>query len=160
MTIHPVILSGGAGSRLWPVSREFFPKPLLSMTGDSTLLQDTAKRLDALGDTTPPLVVCNEEHRYLLADQLKAINRAAEAILLEPSGRDTAPALTIAALCLLRNDPDAVMVVMPADHVIPDSGNFCGRVQAALQLAQQGYLVTFGITARSPETGYGYIRVG
>lgn len=160
MNIHPVILSGGAGSRLWPISREHFPKPLLSISGDKTLLQDTVQRLDALAEVANPLIVCNEEHRYLLLDQLESIGKSTDAILLEPQGRDTAPALTIAALTLTKEDPDAVMVVMPADHVIPDSENFCQRVSSAVELAQQGYLVTFGVTASSPETGYGYISSG
>jgi mannose-1-phosphate guanylyltransferase/mannose-6-phosphate isomerase len=160
MNYYPVILSGGAGSRLWPVSREFYPKPLLPIFGDQTLLQDTASRLDALDGVKSPLFVCNEEHRFLVAEQVRRLGKEPEAILLEPQGRNTAPALTVAALYLADKDPDAVMIVMPADHVIPDPASFTAAVDQAGQLAEQGYLVTFGIVADRPETGYGYIHRG
>jgi len=160
MNFYPVILTGGAGSRLWPVSREFYPKPLLPIFGEQTLLQDTAVRLDALNGIHNPLFVCNEEHRFLVAEQVRALGKAPEAIMLEPEGRNTAPALTIAALYLADKDADAVMVVMPADHVIPDPDAFMSAVAQAGQLAGQGYLVTFGIVADKPETGYGYIHCG
>jgi len=120
MHFYPVILTGGAGSRLWPVSREFFPKPLLPFFGEQTLLQETAVRLDPLDALGNPVFVCNEEHRFLVAEQVRSLGKEPEAILLEPEGRNTAPALTIAALYLIDKEPDATMVVMPADHVIPD----------------------------------------
>jgi mannose-1-phosphate guanylyltransferase/mannose-6-phosphate isomerase len=160
MNFYPVILTGGAGSRLWPVSREFYPKPLLPLFGEKTLLQDTSARLDALSGIRAPLFVCNEEHRFLVAEQVRRLGKEPEAIVLEPQGRNTAPALTIAALYLVDKDADAVMVVMPADHVIPDPAAFTAAVEQAGQLAQAGYLVTFGVVGDKPETGYGYIRRG
>jgi len=160
MHFYPVILTGGAGSRLWPVSREFYPKPLLPLFGDQTLLQDTAARLDAIDAVENPVFVCNEEHRFLVAEQVRALGKEPEAILLEPEGRNTAPALTIAALYLVKKEPDAMMVVMPADHVIPDSEAFTAAVEQGGKLAAEGYLVTFGVVADKPETGYGYIHRG
>ena len=160
MNFYPVILTGGAGSRLWPVSREFYPKPLLPIVGDQTLLQDTAARLNGLGGLHPALFVCNEEHRFLVAEQVRTLGKEPEAIMLEPEGRNTAPALTIAALYLADQDPHAVMVAMPADHVIPDPAAFTATVEKAGQLAEAGHLVTFGIVADKPETGYGYIHRG
>ena len=160
MHYYPVILTGGAGSRLWPVSREFYPKPLLSLFGDQTLLQDTAVRLDSIDTVGNPVFVCNEEHRFLVAEQVRALGKEPEAILLEPEGRNTAPALTVAALYLVEKEPDAMMVVMPADHVIPDSEAFADAVEQGGKLAAEGYLVTFGVVADKPETGYGYIHRG
>jgi len=160
MTYYPVVLTGGAGSRLWPVSREFYPKPLLPMFGDQTLLQGTAKRLDSIAAIGKPVFVCNEEHRFLVAEQVRALGKEPEAILLEPQGRNTAPALTIAALYLVEKDPDALMVAMPADHVIPDPESFTAAVEQGGKLAEKGHLVTFGVVADKPETGYGYIRRG
>lgn len=160
MRYYPVILTGGAGSRLWPISREFYPKPLLPIYGEQTLLQDTAVRLNPVINVGDPLFVCNEEHRFLLAEQVRALGKEPEAILLEPEGRNTAPALTIAALYLVDKEADAVMVVMPADHVIPDQESFSAAVEQGGKLAEQGYLVTFGVVADRPETGYGYIRRG
>ncbi len=160
MHYYPVILSGGAGSRLWPASREFYPKPMLPMFGEHTLLQDTATRLDSIDSLQSPLFVCNEGHRFLVAEQIRELGKDAEAILLEPEGRNTAPALTLAALYLYQKDPEAMMVVMPADHVIPDQASFASAVQRGGELASQGYLVTFGVVADKPETGYGYINRG
>lgn len=141
MTYYPVILTGGAGSRLCPVSREFFPKPLSPLFGDQTLLQDTASRLEPLSSLGNPLFVCNEEHRFLVAEQVRAQDKEPEAILLEPQGRNTAPELTIAAMYLFDRDPDSLMVAIPADHVIPDRESFARAVEEGGQLAQQGYLV-------------------
>ncbi len=160
MQYYPVILTGGAGSRLWPVSREFYPKPLLPIFGDKTLLQDTASRLSPIGTAAAPLFVCNEEHRFLVAEQARSLGKEPEAILLEPEGRNTAPALTIAALYLIDKEADALMVAMPADHVIPDRESFAAAVERGGKLAEKGYLVTFGVVADRPETGYGYIRRG
>ena len=160
MKIYPVILTGGAGSRLWPLSREFFPKPLLPLVGDRTLLQESALRLEGMDSAAPPLFVCNEEHRFLVAEQVSEVGGEPTGIILEPEGRNTAPALTVAALYLAEKAPDAVMVVMPADHVIPDREAFQKVAAEGVRLAEQGYLVTFGVVPDRPETGYGYIRKG
>ncbi len=160
LTIHPVILSGGAGSRLWPLSREHYPKPLLPLVGDKSLLEQTACRLDGLPAVAAPVLVCNEEHRFLTAEQLRRIGKPAAAILLEPMGRNTAPALTLAALFLLEQGQDEIMLVMPADHVIPDIAAFQAAVLQGAQLAAAGQLVAFGIVPTHAETGYGYIRKG
>ena len=156
--LQPVILSGGSGTRLWPLSREKYPKQLLPLVGDESLLQATAKRLDGLSAVTEPLVVCNEEHRFVVAEQIRQLDRRA-AILLEPVGRNTAPALTLAALWALRS-ADPVLVVMPADHVILETEKFQQAVRQAADLADAGMAVTFGITPDCPETGYGYIQRG
>lgn len=160
MAICPVILSGGSGSRLWPLSREYFPKQLLALVSENTLLQDTARRTDAFKDSQAPIVVCNEEHRFLVAEQLREIDKPAQAIILEPEGRNTAPALTLAALWLKQHSLNPVMLVMPADHVIADQAAFADAINAAYQLAEAGRLVTFGIVPTSAHTGYGYIRRG
>lgn len=157
--IHPVILSGGTGSRLWPLSRSLFPKQLLALAGEHSLIQDTALR--AMGaDFAPPLIICNTEHRFLIAEQLREAEVPFEAIVLEPIGRNTAPAAAIAALMVAEQDPDALMLLMPADHIVQDRAAFLAAVQRAAVAAQQDYLVTFGIAPNSPETGYGYIRRG
>jgi mannose-1-phosphate guanylyltransferase/mannose-6-phosphate isomerase len=158
MKILPLILSGGSGTRLWPLSREQYPKQLLPLVDDDSLLQATALRLDGLPDLLEPLLVCNEEHRFVVAEQLRLVGKHA-ALLLEPMGRNTAPALTIAALWALR-EGDPVMVVMPADHVMLDLDTFRATVARAAQLAEAGMAVTFGITPDCPETGYGYIQQG
>ena len=154
----PVILSGGAGTRLWPLSREMYPKQLLALTGKQTMLQDTAARLAGIDDATPPIVVCNEAHRFTVAEQLRALRIPAAAILLEPAGRNTAPAVALAALKALEISSDATLVVAPADHVMRDINGFQQAAATAAALAAEGKLVTFGIVAHAPETGYGYIR--
>lgn len=159
VNVYPVILTGGAGSRLWPVSREYYPKPLLPLLGDNSLLQETSTRLNGVANGNP-LFVCNEEHRFLVAEQMHSIGRETEAIILEPEGRNTAPALTVAALRLAGNDPQSIMIVMPADHVIIDKTGFQETVARGAELARQGYLVTFGVVPRYAETGYGYIKRG
>jgi mannose-1-phosphate guanylyltransferase/mannose-6-phosphate isomerase len=156
----PVILSGGAGTRLWPLSREMYPKQLLALTSHRTMLQETALRLAGIRGATPPVVVCNEAHRFTVAEQIRALGMQASAILLEPVGRNTAPAVALAALSAVKIDPDATLVVAPADHVIRDASGFQKAAAVAAQLAATGKLVTFGIVARAPETGYGYIRRG
>ncbi len=156
----PVILSGGAGTRLWPLSREMYPKQLLALTGKLTMLQDTATRLSGIAGAQPPIVVCNEAHRFTVAEQVRTLGVKASAILLEPAGRNTAPAVALAALQAMKIDPDATLVVAPADHVIRDARGFQIAAAAAASLAQDGKLVTFGIVAHAPETGYGYIRRG
>lgn len=163
MQLLPVILSGGSGTRLWPLSREQYPKQLLSLTGELTMLQSTALRLiesiELLEITiAPPLVVGNEESRFITAEQLRLINIKPQAIILEPVGRNTAPALTLAALFALHQGDDPLLVAMPADHVINDLSAFRKAVNLGVAHAQQGKVVTFGITPDQPETGYGYIR--
>jgi mannose-1-phosphate guanylyltransferase/mannose-6-phosphate isomerase len=154
----PVILSGGAGTRLWPLSREMYPKQLLALTSKQTMLQDTASRLSGIAGAAAPIVVCNEAHRFTVAEQLRALNIQPAAILLEPMGRNTAPAVALAALKALEISDAATLVVAPADHVMRDSRGFQHAAALAAGLAAKGKLVTFGIVAHSPETGYGYIR--
>jgi mannose-1-phosphate guanylyltransferase/mannose-6-phosphate isomerase len=158
MSLYPVILSGGSGSRLWPLSREHFPKPLLPLVSDRTLLQETACRLDPVPGIGEAVYVCNEEHRFLVAEQVAQLGKKPATIILEPQGRNTAPALTLAALYLVARDPEAMMVVMPADHVMTQPQRFVEAVQLGSVSAQSGSLVTFGVLPDSPETGYGYIR--
>ncbi len=160
--LQPVILSGGSGSRLWPLSRRAYPKQFLALVDDATLLQSTAARLDQLGDdieVLPPVIVCNEVHRFLVAEQLRSSGHAARNILLEPVGRNTAPALTLAALDV-REDDDPVLIVMPADHVVRDIDAFSRAVGRGVAHAARGKVVTFGIVPDSPHTGFGYIRAG
>ena len=159
--LQPVILSGGSGTRLWPLSRRAFPKQFLALVDDDSLLQSTAARTDSLGesaDLLPPLIVCNEAHRFLVAEQLRASGHAAGDIILEPVGRNTAPALTLAALGAEADDP--VLILMPADHVVRDVDAFARAVSAGLPHAAAGKVVTFGIVPDSPQTGFGYIRAG
>ncbi|MFV1997307.1 MAG: mannose-1-phosphate guanylyltransferase/mannose-6-phosphate isomerase [Acidiferrobacterales bacterium] len=160
MNICPVILSGGSGTRLWPLSREFYPKQLLALTGERTFLQETGRRLDGIENVLPPIVVCNEEHRFLVAEQLREVNVFPSSIILEPVGRNTAPALALAAISLLEQGADPVMLVMPADHVISDVTTFQAVVKEGAKLAAKDRLVTFGIVPNSPSTGYGYIKKG
>ena len=159
--IQPVILSGGSGSRLWPLSREMYPKQLLPLVTDKTMLQETALRLNDLSvDVLPPIIVCNEEHRFFVAEQMRELGIQNPQIILEPVGRNTAPALTLAALATQEKSSDAVMLVMPADHVIDDIETFHEIVKQGIELALDNYLVTFGIEPNAPETGYGYIKTG
>src|SRR3954467_8966000 len=161
MTLVPVILSGGAGTRLWPLSRELLPKQLLALTGERTMIQETAARLAGFPDTTAPVVVCNEAHRFLVAEQLREMGMPPAAILLEPVGRNTAPAIALAAHVARQiAGDDALMLVLPADHVLQDLAAFQATIRLAVPAAASGKLVAFGIVARAPETGYGYIRRG
>ena len=163
MTLHPVILAGGSGTRLWPLSREFYPKPFLSISDSRSMLQDTILRLDGVNEVAEPIVVCNEEHRFLVAEHSRQIDRMPLSILLEPVGRNTAPALTLAALALSKqadNGNSPVMLVLPADHVISDVAAFQRAVAVAAELAGHECIVTFGITPSFPSVGYGYIRRG
>jgi mannose-1-phosphate guanylyltransferase/mannose-6-phosphate isomerase len=157
----PVLLSGGVGSRLWPVSRELYPKQFLALgTGHHSMLQETCLRLNRL-PVAAPVVVCNEAHRFLVAQQLADISLQAQSILLEPVGRNTAPALALAALSLRQAGcGDTVMLVLPADHLLEIGERFEAAITRAHALAEQGYLVTFGIHPDQPECGYGYIRQG
>lgn len=156
----PVLLSGGVGSRLWPVSRESYPKQFLPLTHDLSMLQETVKRLQGLDDLAAPVVVCNEEHRFLVAEQFRAISQKAASILLEPEGKNTAPAVALAAIEALKTDPAAVLLVLPADHVIQNTDAFRAAVKAGLPFAESGKLVTFGIVPTAAETGYGYLKRG
>lgn len=161
MKIKPVILSGGSGTRLWPLSRQFYPKQLLPLVSENTMLEETVLRLRDLPDVADSvIVVCNEEHRFLVAEQLRRIDVASDSILLEPEGRNTAPALTLAALSLQNETGPCAMLVLPADHVIQDVSAFHLAVTQGAGLAEQGYIVTFGIVPDQPETGYGYIEQG
>jgi mannose-1-phosphate guanylyltransferase/mannose-6-phosphate isomerase len=157
--LQPVILSGGSGTRLWPLSREQYPKQLLPLLGSESLLQATVRRLDGLPGLADPLLICNEDHRFVVAEQVRRLGRTGS-ILLEPVGRNTAPAMTLAALRASRGSADPVLVVMPADHVILDGERFLAAVASAAHLAEAGMAVTFGITPDRPETGYGYIQQG
>lgn len=159
-SIFPVILSGGAGTRLWPLSREMYPKQLLALTGKLTMLQETASRLAGVGDALAPIVVCNDAHRFTVAEQVRSLGVEPTAILLEPAGRNTAPAVALAALKAREIDAQAILIVAPADHVIRDTRAFQQAANVAAAHADQGKLVTFGIVAHAPETGYGYIRRG
>tara|TARA_R110000796_G_scaffold88981_1_gene192381 strand:- start:17377 stop:18816 length:1440 start_codon:yes stop_codon:yes gene_type:complete len=159
--IFPVILSGGSGSRLWPVSREHYPKQFLNLhKDDRSLLQEAAQRLNNVEGTGTPLIVCNEEHRFLVAEQMHQIGLENTQIILEPYGRNTAPALALAALAAQSVSAEAELLVMPADHVIKDEAAFAEAVAKGSELANQGKLVTFGITPNTPHTGYGYIKRG
>jgi mannose-1-phosphate guanylyltransferase / mannose-6-phosphate isomerase len=159
----PVVLSGGSGTRLWPLSRELYPKQLLALVGKGTMLQETLARLNGVPEVLPPVVVCNESHRFLVAEQLREVKIKANAIVLEPVGRNTAPAVAVAAFSALaasKSNSDPVLLVLPADHVIRDVKAFQAAVAVGLKAAEAGKLVTFGVVASKPETGYGYIRRG
>ena len=157
--ITPVVLSGGVGSRLWPVSREGRPKQFLPIGGARSMLQQTQLRLAGL-ETAPAIVVCNEAHRFLVAEQFREIGEKPGAIILEPAGRNTAPAIALAAQQAIDGDPDALLLVLPADHHIAAPDAFLAAVEQGLGAAAAGYLVTFGVVPTGPETGYGYIRGG
>ncbi|MFM0738510.1 mannose-1-phosphate guanylyltransferase/mannose-6-phosphate isomerase [Paraburkholderia xenovorans] len=163
LKVHPVILAGGSGTRLWPMSREQYPKQLIGLLGDDSLLQSTTRRLDTLEAGYPLaeqlVVVANEEHRFTTAEQLRTSGKQSR-LILEPIGRDTAPALTVAALAIAADNEDGVMVVMPADHAVTDLDGFHTAVAAGVQHAAAGHIVTMGIVPTRAETGYGYIRIG
>lgn len=159
--IIPVIMAGGVGSRLWPVSRELYPKQFISFQpGQGSLFQETLGRLQGLDTVEQPLVVCNQEHRFLVAEQMRQVNAQASAILLEPVGRNTAPAVALAALEAARRSPEAVLLVLAADHLLQEVGAFQDAVREGARQAEQGRLVTFGIVPDKPETGFGYIKRG
>src|SRR5262245_2667000 len=157
---HPIILSGGSGTRLWPMSRTLYPKQLLTLLGRDSLLQQTARRVAEAERFAPPLVVANEEHRFIIAEQLREIGIVPRALLLEPVGRNTAPAACVAALTLTESDPDPLMLLMHSDHTIGDRDAFICATERAVGAAKAGALVSFGIDPERAETGYGYIRRG
>ena len=166
MNITPVILAGGGGTRLWPLSRSYYPKQFLAVTGDQTLLQGTVTRL-AIEDEDAkdlaidaPMIVCNEEHRFLVGEQARQVGQNLSTIVLEPAGRNTAPALTAAALLAMQSGADPLLLMMPADHLIQDRIAFNNAVAKGAKIAAEGNLVTFGIVPTAPETGYGYIQLG
>lgn len=159
MVLCPIIMAGGNGSRLWPLSRVLYPKQFLKLDGENTMLQQTVNRLSGL-PCSAPLVICNEEHRFLVAEQLRNLNKLSHNIILEPVGRNTAPAVALAAFSAIQSGEDPLLLILAADHIIRDENAFRQSVENAIPLAEENHLVTFGIVAQSPETGYGYIRRG
>src|ERR1700679_3470878 len=160
MRIYPVILCGGSGTRLWPMSRGGYPKQYLKLTGENTLVQQTALRLRGISDIAAPIVITNNEQRFLVAEQLREVAISPSSTVLEPTGRNTGPALAVAALLAMHESPDALLLVLPSDHVILHEEIFRKVADAAAQIASDNYLVTFGIEPTEPHTGYGYIRRG
>ena len=156
--LNIVIMSGGCGSRLWPMSRATYPKQFLPLCGDESLLQETVSRVKNINKPGDLIVVGNKDHRYLIAEQLRQINVESPKIILEPSARNTAPAIALAALEVQASDPEALLLVLASDHKIQDDNKFCETVEAARQSAEEGAIITFGITPTHPATGYGYIR--
>jgi mannose-1-phosphate guanylyltransferase/mannose-1-phosphate guanylyltransferase/mannose-6-phosphate isomerase len=158
--IVPVILAGGSGTRLWPLSRKLSPKQLLALTDSNTLLQNTLLRMQGIAGAGRPVIICNRAHGHMVRSQVEALGMAASAVYLEPAGRNTAPAVGVAALEARSIDPEALILVLPADHVIGSREAFHAAVETAARYAETGSLTTFGIIPRHPETGYGYIRKG
>jgi len=159
--IRPVVLAGGSGTRLWPLSREDFPKQFLKLVTEKTMIQDTMLRLDGLNhdcNSLPPIVICNEEHRFLISEQLKEINRSPDVTILEPIGKNTAPALTLGALWSVEHDKDSILLALPADQYLGQPEVFHEVVKEAQSLANEGYFITFGVPPLLPETGFGYIK--
>ncbi len=157
--VHPAILSGGSGTRLWPLSRREFPKQLLPLVTPATLLQETAGRMTG-ARFAAPLIVCNRDHRFLIAEQLRGAGISGATIVLEPAGRNTAPAAVVAALLATETDADAIVLLAPSDHAVRNVAAFENAVAAATAAARAGALVTFGVTPEGPETGYGYVQRG
>ena len=168
MLIYPVVLAGGSGTRLWPLSRSAHPKQFLSIGGERSLLQQALLRLGEIADAAAPVIVCNEEHRYLVAEHCRQVGVVPSAIVLEPAGRSTAPALTLGALCaadlarrdVSASDPDPVLLVSPADHVLRGPRAFADAVKAGVAFASAGGMAAVGVVPTSPNTGYGYVEMG
>ncbi|MEW6080089.1 MAG: mannose-1-phosphate guanylyltransferase/mannose-6-phosphate isomerase [Thermodesulfobacteriota bacterium] len=163
--LFPVILAGGSGTRLWPLSRQFYPKQLMPLTGSDTMIQATVRRLAGVPDMGRPIVLCNEIHRFMVAEQMRKIEAAPDRIILEPFGRNTAPAVAVAALAALERDGDPTLLVMPSDHYIEDGRfadgySFSEALTVGRFFADLGALIAFGVVPAAPETGYGYIRKG
>jgi len=158
--IVPVILAGGSGTRLWPLSREFYPKQLINMYNQHTMLQNTVLRLGGMDGMDAPLIVCNDVHRFMTAEQLSRIDVTPRAIILEPAAKNTAPAIALAAIQVTDQGQDPIMLVLPADHRIDRIPAFHQGIEKGKALAKDGYLITFGIVPDTPETGYGYIQKG
>ena len=155
--ILPIILSGGSGTRLWPLSRKLYPKQFINLISETSLFQDTLLRLP--DNLENPLIVCNEEHRFIAAEQLRQINKHSNGIILEPEGKNTAPAIALAALHELNNNRDPILFVLSSDHIIQDKNIFHQSIEVAKLLAEENKLVTFGAKAKKADTGYGYIEV-
>ncbi len=155
--IVPVILSGGSGKRLWPLSRTLFPKQFINLVNETTLFQDTILRLPE--DISDPLIICNEEYRFLVAEQLRQIECNNSGIILEPIGKNTAPAIAIAALSLFNNIQDPILLVLSADHLIHNNKSFHESIKTARTIAEQGKMVALGVRPTKPETDYGYIEI-
>ena len=161
MKLTPIFLAGGGGTRLWPLSREHYPKQFLQLFENNTLFQNTLLRLDDMEtsiEVSSPVIICNEAHRFLVVDQAAQISKKIDLIILEPEGRNTAPALTVAALNQHQNYGDSIIIMMPSDHVIKETKLFHKAVAAGIEMANDDYLVTFGIKPTQAETGYGYIQ--
>ena len=157
--ITPVLLCGGVGSRLWPVSRQGRPKQYLNLIGDTSMLQQTLARIAGV-EQTAPIIVCNEEHRFLVAEQVRQLGISSPTIILEPEGRNTAPAIALAALAASVSDPDVNLLVLPADHYVGKPAALVDAIERAIAASEQGKLVTFGLVPSRAETGYGYIKRG
>jgi len=158
--IIPILLAGGSGTRLWPLSRQLYPKQLIDIPNEKTMLQNTLLRLEGLEMVGPPIIVCNEEHRFMTAEQLRKIDAVPHTIILEPVGRNTAPAIALAALKAMEYEEDPILLVLPADHVIKNIVDFHAVIKAGLAFAEKDRLITFGVLPNCPETGYGYIKKG
>ena len=158
-TITPVLLCGGVGSWLWPVSRQGRPKQYLNLIGETSMLQQTLTRIDSLAQTSP-VIVCNEEHRFLVAEQVRQLGLTSPTIILEPEGKNTAPAIALAAIAASASDPEVNLLVLPADHYVGKPTALIDAIEKAASAASQGKLVTFGLVPSRPETGYGYIKRG
>ena len=158
--IIPIILCGGTGSRLWPLSRKSYPKQYIDVSSENknSLLQKTIKRITNINNLKAPILVCNEEHRFIAAEQIRELGIKATSILLEPFGRNTAPAVTLAALIALKKEEDPLLVVLSSDHEVKDNKKFIEAIEKGINYAEDGNLVTFGVVPNSPETGYGYIK--